>query len=92
MTVHAPSKDVIVLSGRCGVEDAAQLQSHLVAAPACTVDWLACESLHTAVVQVLLVARPRIRGSPANAFLQNHIEPALRAAQQPATYIKVDPA
>ena len=61
------------------LEDAEELQRYLLAAPQSTVDWTACESLHAAVVQVLLVARPLIRGAPSSAFLENHIGPLLRS-------------
>jgi len=79
MSVLVQDEGVIALSGRCGVEDAEELQRRLLAAPQSTVDWTACESLHAAVVQMLLVARPRIRGTPSNAFLENHIAPLLRS-------------
>ena len=79
MTVLVQEHDVIALAGRCGVEDAEELQRHLLAAPESIVDWTACESLHAAVVQMLLVARPRLRGTPSNAFLENHIAPLLRS-------------
>lgn len=77
MTVVVKDKDLIVLAGQCGVEDAEELQRQLLVAPRATVDWSACEALHAAVVQMLLVARPRIRGTPSNAFLENHIAPLL---------------
>ena len=79
MTVAVQEKNVIALTGRCGVEDAEELQRQLLAAPESTVDWAACESLHAAVVQMLLVARPRLRGTPSNAFLENHIAPLIRS-------------
>ena len=78
MTVSVPEQGMIVLAGRCGVEDAAELQRQLLAAPQSTVEWAACESLHSAVIQVLLAARPRMRGAPSNAFLAKYIMPVVR--------------
>lgn len=77
MTVMATADGTIELSGHCGVEDAEVLQRHLLAAPRSAVEWRACEQLHSAVIQVLLVAKPRIRGLPPNAFLGAHVAPLL---------------
>jgi len=75
MTVSLKTDGTIELSGQCGAEDAEALQRHLLAGPGATVEWSGCEHLHSAVIQVLLVARPRIRGSPSGAFLRAHIAP-----------------
>ena len=77
MTVQATSKGVIELSGRCGADDAEVLQRLLLAAPGSTVEWSGCEHLHSAVIQVLLVGGPRMRGAPKSAFLTAHIAPIL---------------
>ena len=83
MTVHVNSKGVIDLAGRCGAEDAEVLQQHLLARPGSPVEWLNCEQLHAAVLQVLLVAAPRMTGAPGNEFLKKHIAPILgRAAKE----------
>ena len=79
MTVRLTEDGTIELTGRCGVEDAEQLQGYLLAAPESTVEWGTCEHLHSGVLQVLLIARPRISGVPASAFLSTHIEPLLRS-------------
>jgi hypothetical protein len=80
MTVRVTEDGTIELSGRCGVEDAEQLQHQLLAAPRSTVEWGACEHLHSAVLQVLLVAKPPMRGTPRSAFLGTYIEPLLSAS------------
>ena len=80
MTVRLTADGTIELEGRCGVEDAERLQGHLLAAPESTVEWGGCEYLHSAVVQVLLIARPRLRGRPPSAFLRTHLEPLLRSS------------
>jgi hypothetical protein len=70
----------IELSGHCGVEDAELLQRFLLATKDSTVEWHGCEHLHSAVIQVLAVARPRLEGSPLDSFLTTHIAPLLQRA------------
>lgn len=82
MTVRVPEPGKIEISGRCGAEDAEVLQRYLLADPRSTVEWGACEHLHTAVLQVLLVQKPRMQGLPAAAFLGAHIAPLLRASTE----------
>jgi hypothetical protein len=77
MTVSLNDDGAIALAGRCGVEDAEILQRHLLARPGAAVDWSGCEHLHSAVIQVLLVGRPELRGSPSNTFLRTHIAPLM---------------
>ncbi len=81
MTVQLAPDGVIALSGRCGAEDAEVLQGHLLAAPDSSVEWSACQHLHSAVLQVLLIAKPRLRGVPPSAFLRTHVEPLLARKQ-----------
>jgi hypothetical protein len=71
----------IVLEGDCPVEDAEALQSLLLQHPGAAVDWRACDAAHTAVLQVLLVAKPSIRGRARSAFLQDLIVPVLTGAK-----------
>jgi hypothetical protein len=71
----------IVLEGVCPVEDAESLQSLLLQHPGAAVDWHACDAAHTAVLQVLLVAKPSIRGRARAAFLQDFILPVLTGAK-----------
>jgi hypothetical protein len=78
MTVQRKKGGAIHLVGRCGAEDAEVLQRHLLAAPKAIVQWTRCEYLHPAVVQVLLVAGVRVRGTPENAFLRVHLAPLLQ--------------
>jgi hypothetical protein len=80
MSVRVTAEGTIELTGRCGVEDAEALQRHLLAAPRSPVEWSACEHLHSAVIQVLLIGKPRTRGSPSNAFLVAHIAPLVQRA------------
>ena len=54
----------IVLSGHCSVEDAEPLLAALQATPDATVDLTGAAWLHTAVLQVLMVVAPALRGRP----------------------------
>ena len=78
MTVAIAVNGTIELSGTCPVEDAEELLQHLLATPKAPVDWHACEAAHTAVIQVLLVAKAMPLGPPQNSFLRDHVEPQLR--------------
>jgi hypothetical protein len=77
MTVHVNDAGVIELTGRCAAGDAELLLQQLLAAPGSSVEWGGCEHLHSAVLQVLLAARPPMRGTPANSFLATHVAPNL---------------
>jgi hypothetical protein len=68
---------VIILEGACPVDEAEPLLELLLANPGAPVDWSACGHLHTAVVQVLLAARPPMEGEPAPPFLRRWIAPAI---------------
>jgi len=82
MTVRSPTDGTIELAGRCGVEDAEALQGLLLEAPRSAVEWSDCQQLHSAVLQVLLIGKPRILGTPTNEFLRTHIAPLLRSAHE----------
>jgi hypothetical protein len=77
MTVRLNDDGAIVLEGICPAEDAEPLQRLLLEHPGAAVDWRMCDEVHTAVLQVLLAARPSIKGPPRAAFLQHFIGPAL---------------
>lgn len=79
MTVRSTTEGTIGLTGRCGVEDAEALQGLLLEAPRSTVEWSGCQHLHSAVLQVLLIGKPRILGTPSNEFLRTHVAPLLRS-------------
>jgi hypothetical protein len=79
MTIYAVGDGTIVLEGRCSVEDAETLARLLSFAPSATVDWRNCDQAHTAIIQILLAARPAMLGPPRTILLRNWIEPILRA-------------
>jgi hypothetical protein len=77
MTVRFTTQGEIVLEGACCSEDAEILLRNLIAMPAAQVDLRACESAHTAVIQVLLAATPKMLGPPAGAALRDWVYPIL---------------
>jgi len=80
MTVQVAASGAILLQGNCPAEDAEALLQHLLTAPDATVDWSACESAHTAVIQVLIAAKPRLMGKPSGQALTTWICPVLERA------------
>ncbi|THD62577.1 hypothetical protein [Phenylobacterium sp.] len=77
MTVRLADGGVVELVGHCPSEDAETLLAELIARPDARVDWRACESAHTAVIQVLIAANVTPAGPPADGFLANRVEPLL---------------
>ena len=77
MTVTIRGDGVIALMGSCPVEDAEALLQQLLAAPSPKVDWSACETAHTAVIQVLLASGIAPSGEPKSQFLRDYISGAL---------------
>jgi hypothetical protein len=80
MTVHLSASGTILLKGACPSDDAEALLQHLLAAPGARVDWSACESAHTAVIQVLMAAHPRLIGKPLGVELTTWVRPVLEQA------------
>ena len=74
MTVELRADGVVVLEGACPNEDAEQLLQLLLESPGVAVDWQACESAHTAVIQVLLAAKPALRWPPKSQFLAARVD------------------
>ncbi|MEP9358334.1 hypothetical protein [Sphingomonas sp. KR3-1] len=65
--------EVIHLTGRCLAEDAEALLVALHEGPERSVDLAGAQRLHLAVVQLLLAARPPIRGVANNSVLPVHV-------------------
>lgn len=70
MSVQLNTQGTIVLTGVCPVEDAETLLQLLQASPGTKCDWSGCSRLHTAVVQILLVARPPLIGPCGDAWIE----------------------
>ncbi len=79
MTVRLNSDNEIVLEGSCSGEDAEVLLQNLTAAPGAPIDLRACEHAHTAVIQVLMAARPKLLGPPAGSTLRDWVYPILQS-------------
>ena len=77
MTIKLSADGMIILDGICPSEDAESLLQYLSAGAATLVDWRTCESAHTAVIQILLAARPKLLGPPAGRALQEWVAPLL---------------
>ena len=60
---------VVSLEGHCSVEEAPDLFQALLAIEAPTIDLDRAESLHTAVAQVLIASRGKLRNSPTDPVL-----------------------
>jgi hypothetical protein len=85
MTVRIVSDGVIALEGDCPLEDAEVLQRSLLAHPAAAIDWGSCSHAHTAVIQILLAAQPRLTGTPDSPFLRSKVAAQIRAHTQRLT-------
>jgi len=85
LTINVSADGTIELEGACSIEDAELLQQRLLGNPLSRVDWRACRAAHTAVIQVLLAARPSLLGPPAGTFLRTHVEPLLLPSARQAS-------
>jgi hypothetical protein len=77
MTVGLAADGTILLEGICPVDDAELLRQLLLRNPTADVDWRGCEHAHTAILQVLLVAKPKILGPAGAVFLEDWLYPIL---------------
>lgn len=73
MSVRRHESGTIVLDGNCPVEDAEPLLQLLQATPAAPVDWTPCTCLHTAVLQVILAARPARVGRCGDSWIEQWV-------------------
>jgi hypothetical protein len=74
--------EVVRLVGLCRVEDAEPLTVLLQGFSNSTLDLSACESLHAAVLQAILVFRPKLIGVPDVPFLRDRLLPAILGERQ----------
>ena len=80
MTVRLNNEGVIILAGECPVEDAETLLEHLQARRDGPVDWSGCTALHTAVLQILMAAKPKLLGECGDGLVRTWAAGALRDA------------
>ncbi len=62
-------KKSAALEGHLGADDAEALQAWLLAHRGATLNLARCETLHAAVLQVLLALRPRVTHPPTDPWL-----------------------
>ena len=79
MTIKLSTAGEIELTGICSSEEGEVLLQHLLATPNMMVNWRGCEAAHTAVIQVLMAARPGLLGPPADMGLEKWVQPMLVA-------------
>jgi|HubBroStandDraft_1064217.scaffolds.fasta_scaffold1260897_1 hypothetical protein len=76
--------DAATADGASTVEDVLPLLEYLQAHANAGVDLGPCTHLHTAVLQVLMAARPRIVAMPGEAFLARWLPAALNQPNRDA--------
>lgn len=74
MTVRLDG-EMIWLEGRCHVEDAEPLLGLLQAKPGRVVDCSRAETLHSAVVQVLIACSSPVAGESSDEFIRRWVMP-----------------
>ena len=79
MTIEVIANGDIRIVGECPIEDAELLLQQLSTDSEAVVDWRRCRSIHTAVLQVLLAARPKMVDPPDDDFLRAFLQPLLNA-------------
>jgi hypothetical protein len=80
LSVRQETNGTIALVGVCPVEDAEPLLQLLQAAPNAPCDWRRCGYLHTAVVQVILAARPILIGPCGDPWIEEWVSQQLGSA------------
>ncbi len=78
MSVRRDDTETIVLEGNCPVEDAEPLLQMLQATPAAACDWTRCSHVHTAVIQIVLAARPKLIGPCGDPWIDQWITAIVR--------------
>jgi hypothetical protein len=81
MTVRRDDNGHIALEGNCGAEDAETLLQMMLATPSARVDWTRCGELHTAVVQVILAAKPNLMGACGDPWLRPWLPVAAQSSR-----------
>jgi hypothetical protein len=73
MSVRLADDGTIVLEADCLAEEAELLLQLLQAAPEALIDWRRCGHLHTAVLQVILAARPTYFGRCGDVWVEQWV-------------------
>lgn len=78
---------VLHLQGVCRVEEAEAIAALLQTGGVTLVDLSACEGLHSAVVQALMVFAAPIRGEAIDPFIRTWVTPALTAQTAASAHV-----
>ena len=62
------------MADNCPIADAEVLLQLLQKFPSASLDWTKCNSLHTAVLQVILAARPILTGPCGDSFVADWLD------------------
>lgn len=71
-------KNAVTMEAACTVEEALPLLEYLQAHPNAKVALRACTDLHSAVILVLMAARPKVASVPDEPFLKRWVGPVLK--------------
>ena len=82
MTIKVSPAGEIELIGVCSSDEGEILLQNLLARPDMMVNWRGCSAAHTAVIQVLMAARPELLGPPDSVVLEKWVQPALAATMR----------
>jgi hypothetical protein len=73
MSLRQDPDGTIVLFGSCPVDEAEPLHRMLLSVSSAQVDWTQCSHLHSAIVQLIVAARPTINGPCGDQFVDRWI-------------------
>jgi hypothetical protein len=73
MSLRLDQDGTIVLHGDCLVDEAEPLHRMLLSDPAARVDWTQCNHLHSAILQLILAARPTVTPRCGDSFVDRWI-------------------
>jgi hypothetical protein len=73
MSLRQEQDGTIFLSGSCPVDEAEPLHRMLMSARVACVDWTQCTHVHTAIVQLVIAARPALTGPCGDPFIDRWI-------------------
>jgi hypothetical protein len=69
MSLRQDADGTIVLFGSCPVDEAEPLHRMLLTARTARVDWTQCTHVHTAILQLVIAARPALTGPCGDPFI-----------------------
>jgi hypothetical protein len=73
VSLRRDADGTIVLHGSCPVDEADALHRLLLSDPTARLDWTQCNHLHSAILQLVLAARPILTGACGDPFINRWI-------------------